>query len=218
MICWGQAAMAEPILLPGIGAGVRHNVDVSKNPWRILGRVQTELGTRCTGFLVAPSVIETAAHCLWLPQTEHYVQPSSVHFLLGYDAGDFRATARGVRIIIPPGYDPHYEIRTGQADHATIILDHPVVSNREILPLIAPSVGQQAMLAGYEQDRGEIAFGDVHCRITAIRGRLLDHDCAATHGASGAPLLLLGPQGWGIGGIDIWAQAEKGGTAIRVSD
>lgn len=206
---------AAKVDLPGVGNGARHVIDVSRAPWRILGRVQTELGGRCTGFLVAPSVIMTAAHCLWRDEAAAFIQPSSVHFMLGYDTGSWRATARAVRFVIPPAYDPVHPLRTSQADHATIILDHALATSGELPPVVTAHAGDQAMLAGYQQDRKELAMGDLACQVVRVRGQLIDHDCAATHGASGAPLLVKTKAGWGVAGIDVTAQQGQGGTAVR---
>lgn len=208
----GSAMAAVPVL-PGVGHGSRHVIDVAQPPWRILGRVQTELGARCTGFLVAPSVIMTAAHCLWREEAANFVQPSSVHFMLGYDTGAWRATARGIHIVVAPAYDPYHPLRTSQADHATIILDHALIERKDLLPVFAASPGQHAMLAGYQQDRKELAVGDRDCHVIALRGQLIDHDCAATRGASGAPLLVKLGDVWGIAGIDVIARDGQGGTA-----
>ncbi|WP_332362129.1 MULTISPECIES: trypsin-like serine peptidase [Asaia] len=212
--CAGAPAQAAHIVLPGIGAGARHVIDVNREPWRILGRVQTELGARCTGFMVAPSVIMTAAHCLWRDEAANFVQPSSIHFMLGYDTGSWRATARAVRFVIAPSYDPYHPLRTSQADHATVILDHALVKTNELLPIVAAEPGAPAMLAGYQQDRMELAVGDLACHVVHVRGQLVDHDCAATHGASGAPLLVQTDGKWGIAGIDVTAREGQGGTAV----
>jgi protease YdgD len=74
----------------------RQHVDGATVPWQSLGRVQTELGQRCTGTLIAPDRVLTAAHCLIAPRRDQLVQPGSVHFLLGYAAGQFRAHRRVV--------------------------------------------------------------------------------------------------------------------------
>lgn len=208
------SARPSAAALPGVGQGARHAIDVGHVPWRILGRVQTELGARCTGFMVAPSVIMTAAHCLWRDEAANFVQPSSVHFMLGYDTGSWRATARAVRFIIAPAYDPFHPLRTSQADHATLILDHPLVASGEILPMVTPAPGMNAMLAGYQQDRKELAIGDTQCHVVKVRGQLIDHDCAATRGASGAPLLVQKDGRWGVAGIDVLAHDGQGGTAV----
>jgi len=207
-------AQAAPVVLPGVGQGARHVIDVSHEPWRLLGRVQTELGARCTGFMVAPSVIMTAAHCLWRAEVANFIQPSSVHFMLGYDTGSWRATARAVRFVIASAYDPFHPLRTSQADRATVILDHPLVTTRELLPIVTAVPGDPAMLAGYQQDRKELAMGDLACHVIRVRGQLVDHDCAATRGVSGAPLLVQKDGKWGIAGIDVTAREGLGGTAV----
>ena len=43
------------VLLPGIGENdPRRRVDITAAPWRALGRVQLDVGGRCTGTLIAP--------------------------------------------------------------------------------------------------------------------------------------------------------------------
>src|SRR3954454_3075490 len=90
-------------LLPGVGpADPRVPVDAGQAPWRALGRGQTELGARCTGFLIEPRTVLTAAHCLYVKTTGAYVQPGSVHFLLGYDRGRYAGHGRVVAFRIGP--------------------------------------------------------------------------------------------------------------------
>ena len=101
-------------------------VDMATPPWTALGRVQTELGTRCTGFLISPRVVMTAAHCLFRHVTGRYVQPSSVHFLWRYDMGAYADHARVVAFAIAPGYDPLHELHTLGLDRAFLTLDHTV--------------------------------------------------------------------------------------------
>ncbi|XAO72234.1 MAG: trypsin-like serine protease [Acetobacteraceae bacterium] len=94
----------------------RHRVDVTQPPWLILGRLQTELGTRCTGFFIAPNVVMTAAHCLWLEESGHYIRPHSVHFLRAYHRGHFAAEARHphyYRTRLRP--DPRHRHRPGRS-------------------------------------------------------------------------------------------------------
>jgi protease YdgD len=76
-------------------------------------------------------------------------------------------------------------------------------------------------LGGYSQDRNEIIMADTDCRITGAgldRGghKLLRHDCVATRGASGAPLLLPGDGGgWRIAGLEVGAFiGQPGGVAV----
>jgi protease YdgD len=78
------------------------------------------------------------------------------------------------------------------------------------LPLLrdAPTPpGTPLMFGGYQRDRPEALLADTACRALGHERRpgghtLLVHDCAGTHGASGAPLLARGRDGrWGVAGV-----------------
>jgi protease YdgD len=48
-----------------------------------IGRVNVANGrlSFCTGTLVAPRTVVTAAHCLWVGHTDRWVKPDDVHSL-----------------------------------------------------------------------------------------------------------------------------------------
>src|ERR1700690_3078679 len=86
-----SAGGAELPLLPGIGAVDRRvAVDPGQPPWNAIAKVQTNIGTRCTGALIAPGTVLTAAHCLYNRRTQALLQAGSLHVLLGYNRGDYR--------------------------------------------------------------------------------------------------------------------------------
>src|SRR5258707_1127119 len=102
-----RAAVPGAPALPGVGpVDPRAAVDAARPPWRALGRLQTEQGSRCTGFLIGPNTVLTAAHCLFDRRTRHYARPSSVHFLAGYAFGAYAGHALARSFAIGPGYDP----------------------------------------------------------------------------------------------------------------
>ncbi|MBS1103086.1 trypsin-like serine protease [Gluconobacter sp. Dm-62] len=213
----GGGALAVPaVALPGLGPDSHRSVvDVNVAPWRILGRVQTSLGGRCTGFAVAPTVMVTAAHCLWLPATHHYIQPGDIHVLMGYAVGQYRLHAQVTQFVIAPGYDPANEGGTAPEDRATLILDRQVVTPGDLVPYGVARLGDQAMLVGYPQDRSEVPYGDIACQINglAVNG-LIHHDCSATRGDSGGPLFVRQSDGeWAVVGIDVLATSGRGGFA-----
>lgn len=213
LLAWPAAAQDTRIpprgaLLPGIGAeDPRRPVNRRLSPWDALGRVQTELGGRCTGVLVAPDRVLTAAHCLVSPRSRQFVQPGSVHFLLGYDRGQWTAQARVRAYVTGEGYDTARG--PAGADWALLTLDRRIADPRRALPLLRtpPPPRTPMMLAGYQQDRPEVLLADTGCRILGLQaGReglpTLLHDCAGTRGASGAPLLVELPGGaWGVAGV-----------------
>jgi protease YdgD len=62
-------------------------------------------------------------------------------------------------------------------------------------------------LAGYNQDRSQILMADLSCHITGIgmiAGKpFIAHDCNATRGTSGGPLLVQQDGTWAVIGINI---------------
>ena len=208
------------LLLPGLSAGVPlRPVPLGEPPWWALLRVQTELGARCTGFLIAPAVAVTAAHCLFVPRAGHFLRPGSVHVLWHYRMGRYDAHARVLRFVVSPLYDPHEQARTAGLDRAVLVLDHPIAPAAQVLkPAGAiPAPGTVLRLAGYGQDRDELAVQGPSCRITGRRQDatghvVIAHDCAGTRGTSGAPLLALGADGaWQAVGVQIEARVGSAG-------
>lgn len=220
-LVWAAAAAEHAPILPGMGGGdPRTRVDVGQAPWRAVARLQVPGASRCTAVVVAPLLAVTAAHCLWSRRLGGWVPAGAVHVLAGYAAGAFsrHMVAAGYRIA--PGYDPADPGGTRGADLALVTLAAPA---GDVLALAAeaPSPGTAAVLGGYNQDRAEVIEADMHCAVTGIAGdrqgrRLLLHDCAATRGTSGGPLLVRGADGGLLlAGIQVGArEARAGGVAV----
>jgi protease YdgD len=214
-----MAAHAQPAprsiprdVLPGIGPeDPRRPVDRRDMPWRALGRVQHGLGGRCTGALIAPNLMLTAAHCLIARRTENLVQPGSLHVLLGYERGSQAAHAQVVSFRTGAGYRPGAGSPPG-ADWAILTLDRDIAPREFTLPLMPrlPAARTPLMLAGYQQDRPEMLLADTQCRAIGVTSAgMLLHDCAGTRGVSGGPLLAALPGGgWAVAGVASRASAD----------
>lgn len=218
---WAQSTLRKPgdplPALPGLGAqDPRQVVPVGEAPWSSLGRLQTEAGGRCTGTLIAPDTVLTAAHCLVSPRGGGFVHPNTVHFLMGYERGRATARRRAVGYRTGTGFEPGAR-GAPQEDWALVRLDQPIEG--PLLPLFRRPVPPRAplMLAGYQQDRPEVLLADTACRVLDAREGVLLHDCAATRGSSGAPLLVRAGQGWAIAGIASRAARDMAlGQAVGV--
>jgi protease YdgD len=210
--------------LPGLGAGdPRRRVESNQPPWRAVARLQVPGVSRCTATVVAPALAVTAAHCLWSRALGRWVPASSVHVLPAYAFGGFAAHLLASGYRIAAGYDPTDPEGTRGADLAVVSLS---TRTSDVLPLarlpVAP--GTAAVLGGYNQDRGEVIEADLNCRVTGVgtdrRGhKLLLHNCSATRGTSGGPLLVREASGTLVlGGIQVGALVGRpGGVAVPAS-
>lgn len=196
-------------------------VDVTVRPWSGVVRVQTELGRQCSGALVGPRLVLTAAHCLLAP-TGKYVRPGSVHVLAGYSRGEFTGHSRAVFFVT--GWLGN--ARDAGRDWAVISLAAPVAGEEQVLPVLRelPMPGTQAALGGYEQDRAQVLLADLNCSVTDVERDqgghvLLRHSCAGTRGVSGGPLLGHARDGgWGVVGVAVLARVgNAGGYAVPIA-
>ena len=207
-----------PPVLPGLGAhDPRQTVPITERPWSSIGRLQTEAGGRCTGTLIAPNLVLTAAHCLVSPRGRGLVPPRTVHFLLGYERARTAARRHAVSYRTGPGFDPALERNLPREDWALVTLDKPI--DAPVLPLLRRPLPPRTplMLAGYQQDRPEVLLADTGCRLLDAREGVLVHDCAGTRGSSGGPVFARSGQGWAVVGVASRAAREMAlGQAVAV--
>lgn len=184
-------------------------VDPNAPPWNAVAKVQSNIGGHCSGVLIAPSVVLTAAHCLYNPRTRAMLQPLSLHVLFGYERGQYRWHRLVTRFTLGAGFDGK---RGGPqaSDWARLELAAPVSLPPLPLQGHAAAEGTAAALAGYNQDRSQLLLADLRCnvlRVVAIPGggAFLVHDCEGTRGTSGGPLLVRNGAGWAVVAIAIGA-------------
>jgi protease YdgD len=209
LLAMQSASAAELPLLPGIGIVDRRvAVDPRQQPWEAIAKVQTNIGTHCTGALITPSTVLTAAHCLYNRRTRALLQAGSLHVLLGYNRGDYRWHRLIARYTVGQGFDGSKGGLQG-SDWARLEMDGAIPNLIAPLPVATalPPSGATIAMAGYNQDRAQILMADLSCHITgtvmAAGKPFIAHDCDATRGTSGGSLLMRQGSGWAVIGINI---------------
>jgi protease YdgD len=206
--------------LPGIiGQDDRVILDSAKWPWAAVGRLNRAAGGFCTGTLVAPDIVLTAAHCLHDTRTHRQIAAKDIHFVAGYRRGNFLAHSVARRIVHSPTL--RFTDRGGTSnpfdDWALLLLQTPMAIEPIPVRQLMPREGSSAdnadtglLVAGYNQDRPHLLSLHEGCTIVdrLSADRVLVHTCDATHGASGAPLMMRSADGFFVVGI------IKGGIRI----
>ncbi|MGZ8915237.1 MAG: trypsin-like serine peptidase [Methylobacter sp.] len=173
-----------------IGEDDRELLDPQAWPWLAIGRVNRTSGGFCTGTLVAPDLVLTAQHCLVNHHTGRRVAPDTVHFLAGYRRGEWLSHGVGRAFLLP---DSSANGPPALADDWVLVILEKAL-NVTPIPVIAISQGQAAgarlARAGYARNRPHLLSLHERCAILGRGDNVLVHDCDATYGDSGSPLLM----------------------------
>lgn len=180
--------------------------------WSAVGRVNMAGRGFCTGALVAPDLVVTAAHCLYHPVSGRRLAPDRLHFVAGQIRETWLADAGGQAVA--HGAEQWREDR--RFDVALLQLDAPL----ELAPyaVAAGSSGADVAVASYARGRAFAMAVQEPCGVLQeVRG-LLVLSCLAGPGTSGAPVFARGTNGGLelIGVISGRAERPQGPVTIAV--
>lgn len=214
----------DPIGLPRTGQiqftgdDQRLIVDAQHRPYSAIGKFRGAL--TCTAAIVLhPRIIVTAGHCI--TKKDGTLKLSNLSFQPGYqagiDLGHFEATVWAV------GSKQSFRqesVQEASQDWAILVLDRvptgvqPFLLSRQSTEALK-SLKRQILMPSYSIDvaDAERVSLDPACSIRNTAWDALVHDCRASFGSSGAPLLIRDGPRYAIAGIhtgSIFASDNEG--------
>jgi V8-like Glu-specific endopeptidase len=178
----------------------------------------------CSGALVAPDLVLTAAHCVQGPE-QPAPFPGSRQFVAGLNLDTYVANRQSVEIMVHPAYALASDSARFRYDIALIRLVEPIPTAK-VRPLkIAQGAERRPgpfAILGYSRFRPYVLSGRFDCmRSNGVDALELLTDCEVVGGNSGSPVLAQVEGEWQIVSVvvaTLTEDGEKRSLAVPVLD
>lgn len=168
------------------------DTDYAAASWKAVGRIDFGRGAFCSGTLIAPDLVLTAAHCLYRPGSNSLWTTDVIRFHAGLRDGTAVATRAAKGAAAHEKFDPIGPLTAKNVayDVGLIRLAEPI-STFDVPPFyihddrVAPG---PVSVVSYGRDRSDAQSRQKQCQMLSQLGDAMVFDCDVTFGSSGSPV------------------------------
>ncbi|MFV2038174.1 MAG: serine protease, partial [Paracoccaceae bacterium] len=190
------AALAAPGFAADQDTGLERLDTWGRNRgWEGVGLLNIENRVSCTGVMIAPDLVLTAAHCLYDNATGALADPRQIEFRAGWRGGKSIASRFGKSAIIHPRYAGGDRLSGEQIryDVALLQLADPIPATHAE-PFRADggvTQGSEVSVVSYGAGRNDAPSRQRSCEVLDAEGGLLVMSCDVVPGSSGSPVFAM---------------------------
>jgi protease YdgD len=163
--------------------------------WEGVGLLSLDGRATCTGVLIQPDLVLTAAHCLLNAQTGQRIDPRRIEFRAGLRNGQAVARRWGRVGVVHPDFAASSKASGDQVrnDVALIQLDSPIPATHAtpFAALGGLRTGDRVSAVSYGVGRNDAPSRQQSCQVLQVQRGLVAMSCEVVAGSSGAPVFEI---------------------------